>query len=175
MSLTGHCCNNVSSFVTDVIDAYLNFTDSHVYNLWSCCLFFFSSNALHYIFTLHFWHIPSYLSVSLEGWLFSATSALGKKQKHTSSSIGKAPDAQKDWRQEEKGMTEDEMVGWYHRLDGHEFNQTLGVGDGQGGLACCSPWVCKESDMTWATELKWTEMENRELMLTSQRDGCQVL
>ena len=51
-------------------------------------------------------------------------------------------------RQEEKGMTEDEMVGWYHRLDGHEFEQALGVGDGQGSLACCSPWGCKESDMT---------------------------
>ena len=51
--------------------------------------------------------------------------------------IGKDPDAWKDWRQEEKGMTEDEMVGWYHRLDGHEFEQALGVGDAQGGLVCC--------------------------------------
>ena len=53
---------------------------------------------------------------------------------------GKDPDAGKDWRQEEKGTTGDKMVGWYHRLDGHEFEQALGVGDGQGGLACCSPW-----------------------------------
>ena len=45
-------------------------------------------------------------------------------------------------------MTEDEMVGWHHQLDGHEFEQALGVGDGQGGLACCSPWSCKESDTT---------------------------
>ena len=45
-------------------------------------------------------------------------------------------------------MTEDEMVGWHHQLDGHEFGQTLGVSDGQGGLACCSPWDCKELDMT---------------------------
>ena len=51
-------------------------------------------------------------------------------------------------RQEEKGMTEDEMVGWHHRLYRHELEQALGVGDGQGGLACCSPWSCKESDMT---------------------------
>ena len=51
-------------------------------------------------------------------------------------------------RQEEKGMTEDEMVGWYHRLNGHEFEQTLGVGDGQASLACCSPWGRKESDTT---------------------------
>ena len=52
---------------------------------------------------------------------------------------GKDPNARKDWRQEEKGTTEDEMVGWHHRLSGHEFGQALGVGDGQGGLACCSP------------------------------------
>ena len=45
-------------------------------------------------------------------------------------------------------MTEDELVGWHHRHDGHEFEQALGVGNGQGGLACCSPWVCKELDMT---------------------------
>ena len=49
---------------------------------------------------------------------------------------------------EEKGMTEDEMVGWHHRLDGHEFGQAPGIGDGQGSLACCSPRSCKESDMT---------------------------
>ena len=48
----------------------------------------------------------------------------------------------------EKGTTEDEMVRWNHQLNGHEFEQTLVVGDGQGGLACCSPWGCKESDMT---------------------------
>ena len=52
---------------------------------------------------------------------------------------GKDPDAGKDWRWEEKGMTEDEMIGWHHWLNGHEFEQALGVGDGQGGLACCSP------------------------------------
>ena len=49
---------------------------------------------------------------------------------------------------QEKGTTEDEMVGWHHQLEGHEFEQAPGVGDGQGGLACCSPWGCKESDMT---------------------------
>ena len=61
---------------------------------------------------------------------------------------GKDPDARKDRRLEEKGMTEDEMVVWYHWLDGHEFEQPLGDGEGQGSLACCSPWGCKESDMT---------------------------
>ena len=57
-------------------------------------------------------------------------------------------DAGKDRRQEEKGMTENEMVAWHHRLDGHEFEQALGVGDGQGSLECCSPWGCKELDTT---------------------------
>ena len=60
--------------------------------------------------------------------------------------IGKAPDAGKDWRQEEKGVTEDEMVGWHHWLDGHEFEQALGDGEGQGSLACCSPWGHRESN-----------------------------
>ena len=58
---------------------------------------------------------------------------------------GKDPDVGKDWRQEEKGTTVDEMVGWHHRLSGHEFEQTPGEGEGQGGLVSCSPWSCKES------------------------------
>ena len=57
-------------------------------------------------------------------------------------------DAGKDLRQEQKGMTEDEMVRWHHRLDGHAFEQAPGVGDGQGNLVCCSPWGLKESGMT---------------------------
>ena len=61
--------------------------------------------------------------------------------------IRKDPDAQKDWGQEEKGMTEDEMVKWHHWLNGHEFEKTLGDGEGQGGLAHCSPWSRKELDM----------------------------
>jgi len=60
--------------------------------------------------------------------------------------MGKDPDAGKDWGQEEKGTTEDEMVGWHHRLNGREFEQA--PGDGQGGLACCSPWDRRESDTT---------------------------
>ena len=68
--------------------------------------------------------------------------------------IRKDPDAGKDWRQEEKGMTEDEMLGWHHWHDGHEFEQALGVG-GQGSLECCSPWDPEESDrMSDWTELK---------------------
>ena len=70
--------------------------------------------------------------------------------------IGKDPDAGKDWGQEEKGTTENEMVGWHHQLDGHESGWTLGVGDGQGGLVCCGSWGCKESDMT--ERLNWTEL-----------------
>ena len=70
--------------------------------------------------------------------------------------IGKDPDARKDWRREEKGTTEDEMVGWHHWPDGHEFEQFLEVGDGQGSLACYSPWGHKESDMT--ERLNWTEL-----------------
>ena len=66
----------------------------------------------------------------------------------TVDSLGKDPDAGRDWGQEEKGTTEDEMAGWHHRLDGHEFEQTLGVGDGLGGLACCNSWGRKESDTT---------------------------
>ena len=62
--------------------------------------------------------------------------------------IGKDPDAGKDWRQEEKGTKEDEMVEWHHWLDGHEFEQTPGDDEGQGSLSCCSPWGRKESDMT---------------------------
>ena len=69
--------------------------------------------------------------------------------------IGKDPDAGKDWGQEEKGTTEDEMVGWHYCLDGHEFEWTPGVGNGQGGLVCCGSWGCKESDMT--EQLNWTE------------------
>ena len=71
--------------------------------------------------------------------------------------IGKDPDAGRDWGQEEKGPTEDEMVGWYHGLNGHRFGWTPVVGDAQGGLACCSSWGHKESDITeWLNwKLNW--------------------
>ena len=72
--------------------------------------------------------------------------------------IGKDPVAGKDWGQEEKGTAEDEMLGWHLWLDGHEFEQALGVGGGQGSLACWSPWGHKESDTTeWPN---WTEPED---------------
>ena len=74
--------------------------------------------------------------------------------------IGKDSDVGRDWGQEEKGTTEDEMAGWHPQLDGLESEWTPGVGDGQGGLVCCDSWGCQESDMTeWLnwTELNWTE------------------
>ena len=74
----------------------------------------------------------------------------------------KNPDAGKDWRWEEKGIREDEMVGWHHQLNAHEFEQPLGVDDGQWGLACCSPWGHKELDMT--EQLTWTELSHSKSM-----------
>ena len=78
-------------------------------------------------------------------------------------SLGKDPDAGKDWGQEEKGATEDEMVGWHHRLNGHKFQQTLGDSSGQGSLACCSPWGHKELHTT-----KWLKNNNTH----SKRSDC---
>ena len=80
--------------------------------------------------------------------------------------IGKDPDVGKDWSQEEKGTTEDELVGWHHWLNGHEFDQALGVGDGQGSLACCSPWGRKELDTT--ERLNWTELPSIAMSLGLQ-------
>ena len=72
---------------------------------------------------------------------------------------GKDPDAGKDWRQEEKGVTEDEMVGWHQWLTGHEIEQSPGDSEGQGSLVCCSPWGCKKLDMT--ERLNWTELRTQ--------------
>ena len=69
--------------------------------------------------------------------------------------LWKNPDAGKDWKQEEKGTAEDEMVGWYHQLDGLQFEQAPGVGDGQGSLACCCQWGHKKSNTT--EQLNWTD------------------
>ena len=83
---------------------------------------------------------------------------------------GKDPDTQKDGRQEEKGTIEDEIVGWHPQLDGHEFEQAPGDGDGQGRLVCCSPCGCKESDTDHGvaksqTELNWTELNWTDLIV----------
>ena len=85
--------------------------------------------------------------------------------------IGKDSDAGRDWGQEEKGTTEDEMAGWHHRLNGREFEWIPGVGDGQGGLACCYSWGRKESDTT--ERLNWTDIRIRGL--TRHREIYSVL
>ena len=95
---------------------------------------------LKYVMNIKFWYFetPTVWAPDSKSWL-----------------LWKDPDAGKDWGQEEKGMTEDKMVGWHHWFNGHGFGWTPGVGEGQGGLACCSSWGHKESDKTeW---LNWTE------------------
>ena len=91
--------------------------------------------------------------------------------------IGKDPDAGKDWRQEEKGTTEDEMVRWHHQLNGHEFGQTPGVGDGQGGLVCCDSWDRKESDTT--EKLIWSDLTWKSLQMVTAamklKDACSLI
>ena len=89
-------------------------------------------------------------------WLLDAKNCL----------IRKDPNVGKAWRQEEKGTTEDEMIGWHHWLDGHEFDQAPGVNDGQGSLVCCSPWGRKESDM--AECLNWTELKTIKALQTQE-------
>ena len=84
--------------------------------------------------------------------------------------IGKYPDAGRDWGREEKGTTEDEIAGWHHQLDGHEFEWTLGVGVGQGGLACCDSWGRKELDTT--DRLNWTKLNWRWLKWL-KKSACQ--
>jgi len=76
--------------------------------------------------------------------------------------IGKAPDAGKHWRQEEKGTTEDEMVRWYHWLDGHEFEQSWGAGGGQGSRACCKSMGSQRVEHNWVNELNWTVISQKE-------------
>ena len=79
---------------------------------------------------------------------------------------GKDPDVGKDWGQEVKGTTEDEIVGWHHQLNGHGFGWTPGVDDGQGGLACYGSWCCKEADTT--EQLNWTELMEQKLSRASK-------
>ena len=85
--------------------------------------------------------------------------------------IGKDSDAGRDWGQEEKGTTEDEMAGWPRWLDGRESEWTPGVGDGQGGLACCDSWGCKESDMT--EQLIWSDLTL--CLMTLPANTCELL
>ena len=92
---------------------------------------------------------------SLEGLMLKVKLQYFGPLMRRADSFEKDPDSGKDWRQEEKGTTEDEMIGWHHQLDGYELEQALGVSDGQGSLVCCSPWGHKELDTTeW---LNWVE------------------
>ena len=95
--------------------------------------------------------------ISLEGMMLKLKLQLKLWPPHMKSwFIGKDSDAGRDWGQEEEGMTEDEMAGWHHQLNGHESEWTPGDGDGQGGLACCDSWGRKESDTT--EKLNWNEL-----------------
>ena len=91
--------------------------------------------------------------------------------------IGKDLDTRKDWRQEEKGMTENEMVGWHHQLDGHEFEQTPGDSEGWGSLVCCSPWGCIESDTTeWLNNNKvWNGKPVTYWLATGFESGNEIM
>ena len=101
---------------------------------------------------------------SLEGLMLKQTPVLGPPDAK-SWLIGKDSDAGRDWGQEEKGTTEDEMAGWHHQLDGREFEWIPEDGDGQGGLACCNSWGHKESDTT--ERLNWTELNPKPLISNS--------
>ena len=111
-----------------------------------------------WLFTFHF--VLPHTNSKIQSWVFiGRTDAEAETPilwpPHAKSwLVGKDPDAGRDWGQEEKGMTEDEMAGWHHWLDAHEFGWTPGVHDGKGGLACCDSWGHKESNTTeW---LNWT-------------------
>ena len=84
-------------------------------------------------------------SLSAQPWVFFGRNG-AKAETPKSWLIGKDSDAGRDWGQKEKGTTEDEMAGWHHQLDGCEFEWTPGIGDGQGGLACCNSWGCKKKN-----------------------------
>ena len=97
----------------------------------------------------------SVLNIHWKDWCWSWNSLILRPPDVKNWFIWKDPDAGTDGRQEEKGTTEDEMAGWHHWLNGHEFEQALGVGDGQGSLVCCSPWGHKELNRT--EQLNWTD------------------
>ena len=91
----------------------------------------------------------SNLDIHWKDWCWSWSSNTLASWCEELTKLPKERDAGKDWRQEEKGKTEDEMVGWHHQFNGHEFERFPGDSEGQGSLACCSPWGRKESGMTW--------------------------
>ena len=124
-------------------------------------------------FTSHFHALEKEMTThsSVLGWRIPGTGEPGGLPSMGSHRVGHdwsdlAVAAGRDWGQKEKGTTEDDMVGWHHRLNGHEFKWTPGVSDGHGGLACCDSWGRKESDTTeW---LNWTELEKKLISEWSQ-------
>ena len=114
--------------------------------------------------------------ISLEGMMLKAETPVLWPPNAKSRLIGKDSDAGRDWGQEEKGTTEDEMAGWHHILDGRESEWTLGVGDGQGGLACCDSWGHKDSDMTERlNELNWTDSDSVEISACSPQKKNKII
>ena len=113
------------------------------------------------------------LEYSLEKLMLRLKAPLLWPPDEKSQLIGKDPNSGKDWRQEVKGMIEDEMVGWHHQLNGHEFEQTVWNSEGQGSLACCSPWGHKESD---PTEQLNDNNKRMEVRCTGQSmwEGCRM-
>ena len=107
-----------------------------------------------------FWFLMVFHSMSTSLFFMSVETPILWPPHAKSWLIGEDPDAGRDWGQEEKGTTEDEMAGWHHRLDGHEFEWTPGVGDGQGGLACCDSMGSQRVRHDWTTELGWTELNS---------------
>ena len=110
--------------------------------------------------------MKSVLNIHWKDWCWSWSSNIWPPDAR-SWLIGKDPGAGQDWGQEEKGVTEDEMVGWHHRLNGHNFEQTPGDSEGQGSLVCCSLWGCKEFDMT-----QWLKNNNVESSSTTRDRTC---
>ena len=107
----------------------------------------------------------SILNIHWKDWWWSWSS-------NTLATWWEDPDSGKDWRQEDKGETEDEMVGWHHGLNGHKFEQALGVGEGQGSLVCCSPWG--RTQLSGWTELNWN-FGQLLWELREKRGGCDFL
>jgi len=141
---------------------------------WKVLSAFSSKHVSHFNIILNKWWIQPVHSEGDQSWVFFGRNDAKAETPvlwppHAKSwLIGKDSDAGRDWRQEEKGTTEDEMAGWHHWLDRREPEWTPGVGDGQGGLACCDSWGRKEPDMT--ERLNWTELFNTQIKFW----GCKV-
>ena len=115
------------------------------------------------------WTLLGRTDAEAEGLVFGSADA-------NSRLIGKLPDVGKAWWQKERRASEDEMAGWYHGCNGHELGQTLGDGEGQGGLACCSPWGCRELDMTgWLNNNKLKSLWGEKLVISTSEMVCKCV